>query len=128
MNTPPNSVRTMAPVGQASRHPARSQCLHTSEEKSHRNGLPDAGSGGRSMNLTCLHVECPSAVVLSYDRPLNTNPSSGTPFHSLQATSQALQPMQRVESVKKPVIMTRSSYVRRATCKVQRADVRRATC
>src|ERR1700760_4427665 len=30
------------------------------------------------------------------------SPSSGTPFHSLQATSHALQPMQTEVSVKKP--------------------------
>ena len=38
-------------------------------------------------------------------QPLQLKPSCGTPFHSLQATSQALQPMQRVESVKKPVVV-----------------------
>ena len=31
-----------------------------------------------------------------------SKPSSGMPFHSLQATSQALQPMQIDVSVKKP--------------------------
>src|SRR4051812_15659233 len=30
-------------------------------------------------------------------------PSAGRPFHCLQATSHALQPMHRVESVKKPM-------------------------
>ena len=30
-------------------------------------------------------------------------PSAGREFHCLQATSQALQPMQMVESVKKPI-------------------------
>src|SRR5690349_18224699 len=30
-------------------------------------------------------------------------PSAGKPFHCLQATSHALQPIQRVESVKKPI-------------------------
>src|SRR3954449_6414375 len=34
-NTPPNSVRTIAPVGHASRQPATSQCLHTSDENVH---------------------------------------------------------------------------------------------
>jgi hypothetical protein len=42
--------------------------------------------------------------VLSYDCPVQANPSWGTPFHSLHATSHALQPMQAVESVKKPVV------------------------
>jgi hypothetical protein len=41
--------------------------------------------------------------VLSKELPLScSGPSSGTRFHSLQATSQALQPMQTEVSVKKP--------------------------
>jgi hypothetical protein len=39
---------------------------------------------------------------LSYDHPVKPMRSSGTPFHSLQATSQALQPMQIDVSVKNP--------------------------
>src|SRR5579871_196101 len=35
--------------------------------------------------------------------PERASPSSGTWFHSLHATSQALQPMQTVVSVKKPI-------------------------
>jgi len=50
----------------------------------------------------CRHVSAPSAEVLSYDSPVQTIPSSGTRFHSLQATSHALQPMQTEVSVKKP--------------------------
>src|SRR5207302_11398184 len=34
--------------------------------------------------------------------PSHSKPSSGTPFHSLHATSHALQPMQIDVSVKKP--------------------------
>jgi hypothetical protein len=34
---------------------------------------------------------------------IRSGPSSGTRFHSLQATSQALQPMQMLVSVKKPI-------------------------
>jgi hypothetical protein len=45
----------------------------------------------------------PSPAVLSYDIPVRFRPSSGTWFHSLQATSQALQPMQTDVSVKKPI-------------------------
>src|ERR1043166_4725389 len=111
------------PVGHASRHPACSQCLHTSDENSHviaSAALPPRPiAASRSTNFTCRHVECPSASVLSYDLPLQRKPSSGTPFHSLHATSQALQPMQRVESVKKPVTVmllsacTRSPSTRR---------------
>jgi hypothetical protein len=41
--------------------------------------------------------------VLSNDIPVKFKPSSGTSFHSLQATSQALQPMQIEVSVKKPI-------------------------
>src|SRR5689334_13594506 len=108
--TPPNSVRMIDPVGHASRHPATSQCLQTSEENSHAvaSGAfpPRPTCGAPSTNFTCRHVECPRARVLSYDLPLKWKPSSGTPFHSLHATSQALQPMQRVESVKKPVTVT----------------------
>src|SRR5579859_715519 len=40
--------------------------------------------------------------VLSNDMPSRFRPSSGTLFHSLQATSHALQPMQTEVSVKKP--------------------------
>ncbi len=35
--------------------------------------------------------------------PVNSKPSSGMAFHSLQATSQALQPMHTEVSVKKPI-------------------------
>src|SRR6476469_532069 len=86
----------MEPVGQASRHPACSQCLHTSERKSHRKGFDD------SRNLTCLQVALPRLPELSYECPVHTRPSSGTSFHSLQATSHALQPMQTLVSVKNP--------------------------
>src|SRR5215472_4379699 len=55
------------------------------------------------MNATCRQVEAPSPTELSYDIPVSSSPSSGTAFHSLQATSQALQPMQTDVSVKKPI-------------------------
>src|ERR1041385_592814 len=101
----------MEPVGHASRHPACSQCLQTSEENSHVRASaalpPRPIRGSLSTNFTWRQVECPSARVLSYDLPLQLKPSSGTPFHSLHATSHALQPMQSVESVKQPVtVMT----------------------
>ena len=54
------------------------------------------------MNATCRHVLAPSSPVLSNDIPSRLNPSSGTPFHSLQATSHALHPMHTEVSVKKP--------------------------
>src|ERR1022692_5022699 len=55
------------------------------------------------MNATCRQVEAPSSPVLSYDIPVSSSPSSGTMFHSLQATSQALQPMQTEVSVRNPI-------------------------
>ena len=86
------------------------QCLQTSELISHRIGLPSSSpspavsiSGTScSMNATWRQVSEPSAPVLSYDSAVNTKPSSGSRFHSLQATSHALQPMQTLVSVKKP--------------------------
>src|ERR1041385_1264423 len=101
------------PVGHDSRQPAFTQCLQTSDENSHaiRSGAlpPRPVCGSRSTNLTCRQVEWPRASVLSYEWPLQRKPSCGTSFHSLHATSQALQPMQRVESVKKPVTLIPAS-------------------
>src|SRR5207247_85800 len=100
--TESNSVRTMAPVGQFSRHPARLQCLQTSDIISHEKVpsavvCPPRGTG-RSTNATWRQVEAPSDTVLSYDIAVNTKPSSGSWFHSLHATSQALHPMHTVVS------------------------------
>src|SRR5581483_4285890 len=104
--TVPNSVRKSAPVGQTSRQPACVQCLHTSDSMSQRRPVvpsPFAMSGfSCSMNATWRQVFAPSAEVLSYDSPVHTWPSCGMRFHSLHATSQALQPMQTDVSVKKP--------------------------
>src|SRR4051812_3825271 len=55
------------------------------------------------MKATCRHVSAPSASVLSYDLPLKPPGESGTWFHSLQATSHALHPMQIDVSVKNPI-------------------------
>src|SRR6201986_4041360 len=96
--TVPNSVRNNAPVGQTSRHAACVQCLQTSELISQRSGSPS--SPPCSMNATCRQLFAPSSPVLSYDSPENARPSAGTRFHSLQATSHALQPMQTDVSVK----------------------------
>src|SRR5215469_3301228 len=111
--TVPNSVRNSAPVGQTSRQPASVQCLHTSLDISQRlspgappSPLPCTWSPGRpicSMKATCRHVEAPRPTVLSNDIPVSSSPSSGTEFHSLQATSQALQPMHTEVSVKNPM-------------------------
>src|ERR1043166_1952529 len=93
-----NSVRKSAPVGQTSRHAACVQCLQTSDDISQRM----APFRSCSMNATWRPVFAPSADVLSYDSPVHSTPSVGTAFHSLQATSHALQPMHTDVSVKKP--------------------------
>src|SRR5919202_5199911 len=103
--TVPNSVRNSAPVGHTSRHAAELQCLHTSEAISQRMPFGPCCS----TKATWRHVSAPSACVLSYDQPVHSSPSSGTPFHSLQATSHALQPMQIDVSVKKPILGCASS-------------------
>src|SRR5436189_3946756 len=109
--TVPNSVRKSDPVGQTSRHAACVQCLQTSEDISQRSAStsppPPPSAGARkgsfcSTKATWRQVFAPSSEVLSYDSPVQTIPSSGTRFHSLQATSQALQPMQTEVSVKNP--------------------------
>src|SRR5215207_4957163 len=101
-----NSVRNSAPVGQTSRHAAWVQCLQTSEDISQRSPPPSTSAWIGfvcSMNATWRHVSAPRSIVLSYDMPVNPWLDSGTWFHSLQATSQALQPMQTLVSVKKPI-------------------------
>src|SRR5258707_15491255 len=90
----------MAPVGHASWHGAFTQCLHTSLIISQR---PGPLSGNCSMNFTCRHDCADSAPVLSWLLPVHSRPSAGSWFHCLHATSHALQPMQTVVSVKKPV-------------------------
>src|SRR6202012_3738683 len=111
--TVPYSVRISAPVGHTSRQPASEQCLHTSLDISQRSasdsgpssGPLGPGSGGPgaicSMKATCRQVVPLRPTVLSNDMPDRLSPSSGTSFHSLHATSQALQPMQTEVSVKK---------------------------
>src|ERR1700752_4690709 len=89
--TEPTSVRTIEPVGQASRHPALAQCLQTSERNCQRNGSLIPASCEPiccfcSKKSTCRQVEAPKACVLSYESPDHEKPSSGTSFHSLQAT------------------------------------------
>src|SRR6266516_3424620 len=112
--TVPYSVRKSEPVGQTSRQAACVQCLQTSELINHRrtSSLPSSStcSGSLcSMKATWRHELAPSSEVLSYDSPVHTLPSSGTRFHSLHATSQALQPMQIDVSVKKPIRSLASS-------------------
>src|SRR5829696_739342 len=103
--TVPYSVRNSEPVGQTSRQAASVQCLQTSELISQRK--PSSSSCGStpsstscSMNATCRQRLAPSCAELSYEVPVYPCGSSGTWFHSLQATSHALQPMQTDVSVK----------------------------
>src|SRR4051812_23560040 len=111
--TVPNSVRINEPVGQTSRQAAWVQCLQTSEDMSQRRPVlpsPFVCSGfSCSTKATCRHVFAPRSDVLSYDSPVHTWPSCGITFHSLHATSHALQPMQTDVSVKKPTRSRRSS-------------------
>src|SRR3954463_4605811 len=97
--TVPNSVRKSAPVGQTSRHAECVQCLHTSEAISQRS--PSGTSC--STNATWRHVSAPRSIVLSYDFPVKPCIDIGIWFHSLHATSHALQPMQIDVSVKNPI-------------------------
>src|SRR5690349_17411812 len=94
----------MAPVGQLSKHPARAQCLQTSDENSQEKAPASwvDRATGRSMKATCRQVDAPRETVLSYDIPVKWKPSSGSWFHCLHATSHALQPMHSVVSVKNP--------------------------
>src|SRR5437879_468657 len=94
--TVPNSVRKSAPVGHTSRQAACVQCLHTSDSISQRT-WPSCGC---STNATWRQVFAPRAEVLSYDSPVQPGSSTGTAFHSLHATSHALQPMHTDVSVK----------------------------
>ena len=95
----------IAPVGQASRQPAFVQCLQTSLIISQRlNGaarsaaaLLDEGDvppGGRAEGGGVVVAHPGELVVVA-----------GSWFHCLQATSHALQPMQSVVSVKKPLVI-----------------------
>jgi len=57
---------------------------------------------GCSTNATCRQVSAPRPPEFSCERPAQCRPSSGMPFHSLRATSQALHPMHSEVSVKNP--------------------------
>src|SRR5256885_4832171 len=110
MYTVSNSVRMSAFVGQTSRQLAFLQCLQTSLIISQA-WPPAIGvgvtiipvlSGTCSMNWTCRQFCASSCPVLSNESAVNVGGSPGSSFHSLQATSHALQPMQIDVSVKKP--------------------------
>src|SRR3954451_16311930 len=111
-----NSVRNSAPVGQTSRQAACSQCLQTSDAISQRSespscsvarppapSTPTCSALDCSMNATWRHVSAPRSIVLSYDIPVKPCSDSGMSFHSLHATSHALQPMHSDVSVKNPM-------------------------
>ena len=116
-------VAVSCAVGRAcvpSSPPPRGACRSSGSTASADNPDPDAPVGspaspgscrpvdrGCSMNATCRHEFAPSEPVLSNDMPSRSSPSSGTAFHVLHATSQALQPMQTEVSVKNP---TRSGW------------------
>src|ERR687893_1507970 len=106
MRTVSNSVRMIDPVGHTSMQLACWQCLQTSDMIRKALPLPSpiVSSGTLSMNLTWRQVEPFSSPVLSRLWPRNPSSSSfsGSPFHSLHATSHALHPMQTLVSVKKP--------------------------
>src|SRR5438105_10000177 len=55
------------------------------------------------MNSTCRHVVALNCPVLSYLAPVQPGSFAGSWFHCLQATSQALQPIHRLVSVKNPI-------------------------
>ena len=87
------------------------QCLQTSEDISQRKSSSSRWKLGSwplagtrcSTNATWRQVLPLSPPVLSCELPVQLRPSSGTSFHSLQATSHALQPMQIEVSVKNPI-------------------------
>src|SRR5215813_5236499 len=91
----------MALVGHTSMQLASEQCLHTSLIMLH--ATVPLGSA-RSMNCTWRQFWSSSRPVLS-KLSRNCGACPGSWFHSLHATSQALQPMHSVTSVKKPTVL-----------------------
>ena len=69
------------------------------------------------MKATWRQVSAPRATVLSRDFPVKPCMDMGIRFHSLHATSQALQPMHTEVSVKNPTRGRASSpYVAGQAC------------
>src|SRR5215813_12142352 len=101
MYTVSNSVRMMALVGHTSMQLAIAQCLQTSLIMFH--ATPPFGVVN-SWNCTWRQFWSSSWPVLS-KLSRNCGACPGSWFHSLQATSQALQPMHSVTSVKKPTVL-----------------------
>src|SRR2546421_7517998 len=103
MKTVSNSVRMSAPVGHTSMQLACLQCLQTSDIINQALPWPafDVSSGTLSMNLTCRQFCESRRPVVSKPSP-NAGSFPGSWFHSLHATSHALQPMHTLVSVKNP--------------------------
>src|SRR5205814_8154100 len=111
MYTVSYSVRMSAFVGHTSMQLAFLQCLQTSLIISHA-WPPAMGvgvittpllSGICSMNCTCRQFCASSCPVLSNESAVKWAGLPSSWFHSLHATSRALQPMQIDVSVKKPI-------------------------
>ena len=103
MKTLSNSVRMIAPVGQTSMQLAWLQCLQTSDIRSQALPWPATSvwSGTLSISCTCRQFWASRLPVLSKPSP-KAGSFPGSSFHCLQATSQALQPMHTLVSVKNP--------------------------
>src|SRR5688500_6717125 len=114
MMTLSRSVRMSACVGHTSRQPACWQCLQ--ESLIMYQAVVERSAGMFSMKRTCRQLVDDRWPVLSYESPVKlmalSSPSgwtakcSGSPsssFHSLQATWQALQPMQTEVSTNMPL-------------------------
>src|SRR5512140_860670 len=93
-STIPLAYWTIAPgAGQASRHPGSEQCMHWSFLMSQTR----PPSVSRSSNLMRFQKSASSSRIVWYEPGLVTDVAERS-FHSWQATSQALQPMQVVVS------------------------------
>src|SRR5205807_9829470 len=99
-----HTVLTVSSGGHTSSHEACCQCLQTSDIISQACPLPAVVDAVRcasfSMNFTWRQFSASSLPVLSKLSARNAGALPASWFHSLQATSQALQPMQTLVSVK----------------------------
>src|SRR6059058_2432645 len=73
--------------------PLQMSCCTTTVPDSVRKSEPVGHTSRHAAEVQCLHTS---------EDMSQRSPPSGTSFHSLQATSHALQPMQTDVSVKKP--------------------------
>jgi len=95
-STIPFAYCTMAPgAGQASRQPGSSQCMHWSLRISQDNPCCCVSTSWNLIRFQKLAVIVGSVWYV----PVCCVCASGRSFHSWQATSQALQPMQMVVSM-----------------------------